>query len=149
MCISLQRNEQNEKNIWYSLYGVVVHGGSLNGGHYVAYVKERSFEKNTDQYLQTQFLDRSLLTNDELVRQVKDFQCKTATKFQAEWKPKSERGSWYCISDCHSSRVDEKEVMRQQAYLLFYERMARENMETSMARDKLENTKTGLPTDLD
>lgn len=29
----------DQKNIMYSLYGVVEHSGSLNAGHYVAYVK--------------------------------------------------------------------------------------------------------------
>ncbi|VDM73612.1 unnamed protein product, partial [Strongylus vulgaris] len=30
-----------EKRLLYSLYGVVVHSGSLSGGHYIAYVKSR------------------------------------------------------------------------------------------------------------
>lgn len=37
----------NQKKILYSLYGVVEHSGSLNAGHYVAYVKVNSHRKKS------------------------------------------------------------------------------------------------------
>ena len=34
-------DEQTESTFLYELYGIVVHSGNLNGGHYVSYVKHR------------------------------------------------------------------------------------------------------------
>ncbi|KHJ82431.1 hypothetical protein OESDEN_17875, partial [Oesophagostomum dentatum] len=40
-CRNVERIAAGEKRLLYSLYGVVVHSGSLSGGHYIAYVKSR------------------------------------------------------------------------------------------------------------
>ncbi|KIH64414.1 ubiquitinyl hydrolase 1 [Ancylostoma duodenale] len=40
-CRNVERIAPGEKRLLYSLYGVVVHSGSLSGGHYIAYVKSR------------------------------------------------------------------------------------------------------------
>ncbi|GAB5367058.1 hypothetical protein AAMO2058_001197300 [Amorphochlora amoebiformis] len=57
----------------YRLSGLVCHGGSMLGGHYVSYVRVRS------------------------------------------------RNEWYMISDTKVRHVEAEEVVRKQAYLLFYE----------------------------
>lgn len=63
----------------YVLTGVSVHGGSLSGGHYVAYVREGV-----------------------------DADC---------------RGDWYYVSDSRVSRSSEDDVLKSEAYLLFYEKI--------------------------
>ena len=43
------------------------------------------------------------------------------------------KGKWYYISDTHVSEASEERVLKAQAYILFYERMAlvEHNMNTS------------------
>ena len=65
--------------VLYSLRGVVEHSGSLNGGHYVAYVRPRG------------------------------------SKLSAE------EDEWYCISDGQVRNISLDQVLRANAYILFYE----------------------------
>jgi len=85
-----------ENKILYGLYAVVVHGGSLHGGHYTAYVRRRR-----PVYEQMQVPKRDSWKYDE----------GAATK-----------GEWHYTSDSHvSSQCDFSSVAGSQAYLLFYE----------------------------
>jgi len=85
-----------EKRILYGLYAVVVHGGSLQGGHYTACVRWRPAVHE-----QTQVAKGNFWKYDE--RAAND-------------------GEWYYTSDSHvSSRSDFKGIAGAQAYLLFYE----------------------------
>ncbi|CDF37641.1 unnamed protein product [Chondrus crispus] len=63
----------------YALTGVTVHGGSLSGGHYTAYVREG-------------------VDSDH-------------------------RGGWYFCNDAKIQRAKERDVLRSEAYLLYYERV--------------------------
>lgn len=63
----------------YALTGVTVHGGSLCGGHYTAYVREG-------------------VDSDH-------------------------RGGWYFCNDAKIQRAKERDVLRSEAYLLYYERV--------------------------
>ena len=64
----------------YTLTGLSVHQGHLHGGHYVAYVRERTDSEH--------------------------------------------RGEWFFCSDTAIRKVSEKEVLKAEAYLLFYEKVS-------------------------
>ncbi|XP_011606953.2 ubiquitin carboxyl-terminal hydrolase 16 isoform X1 [Takifugu rubripes] len=83
-----------EPQILYSLYGIVVHSGTMRSGHYTAYVKVRP--------------EGPKLASNGLAGQA-----------DAE----SPRGKWFHISDTHVQPVSESNVQSCQAYLLFYERV--------------------------
>ncbi|EYC41335.1 hypothetical protein Y032_0573g164 [Ancylostoma ceylanicum] len=52
-CRNVERIAAGEKRLLYSLYGVVVHSGSLSGGHYIAYVKSRHRLKQAHAFLES------------------------------------------------------------------------------------------------
>ena len=85
-----------ESKILYGLYAVVVHGGSLHGGHYTACVRRRP-------------------TTHEQTQVTKDNSWKYDERA-------AHQGEWYYTSDSHvSSQCDFSRVAGSQAYLLFYE----------------------------
>ena len=84
--------------ILYGLYGVVVHGGSLHGGHYTACVRQRPLKK-------------SLSTQPTTV----------TAEHQTYNAKAAEEGQWHYISDAHVSPTTFDQVEGCQAYLLFYE----------------------------
>ncbi|XP_065906353.1 serine/threonine-protein kinase TAO3-like isoform X2 [Dysidea avara] len=92
----VQRMADKENKILYGLYAVVVHGGSLHGGHYTANVRRR---QPVHEQVQTPKGD--------------------------SWKydeRAAHQGDWYHISDSYvSSRSTFSSVVGSQAYLLFYE----------------------------
>ena len=81
----------------YGLYGVVVHDGSLGGGHYTAYVRQRPLKKTLS--------GQHTVSVDQQTYDVKA----------------AEDGKWYYTSDAHVSPTGFDQVKRCQAYLLFYE----------------------------
>ncbi|KAL0274865.1 UNVERIFIED_CONTAM: hypothetical protein PYX00_002897 [Menopon gallinae] len=105
------RNDQNE--LLYSLYGVVEHIGTLHGGHYVAYVKVREPVKPGDP--RWSFLPNGC--SSEVAEKLNATQ-NGAVGGTVEPPP----GRWYYVSDSMVSEVKEENVLRSQAYLLFYER---------------------------
>ena len=108
------------------MYGVVVHGGDLSGGHYTAYVKLRTQDVNTKQFLQNTFLDRDKLTEEKLVEMVRVMKTRLQQNQIKEWRPQEAvQGIWFYVSDSHCAQVHENEVFQRPAYLLFYERMTR------------------------
>lgn len=90
--------------ILYGLYAVVVHSGSLHGGHYTAYVRQRPVQ--LDQTGANQMAQPVNATYDR--KRVYDVKA-------------ADNGEWYYTSDSHVSRCRFSEVQRCQAYLLFYE----------------------------
>lgn len=143
----------------YSLYGVVVHSGGMQDGHYTAFTKTRPHLKtpvlqtlaskteqesarnesptptepskhSEDTSPPTSVEDREGTSSpcespptaaiqelsssekaEELVSSPKEFDYSCAA------------GQWYYASDTHVRTATEAEVMRSQAYLLFYERL--------------------------
>ena len=88
----------------YALYGVVEHGGSMKNGHYVARVRVpanqiHSPAPNTSSRLCHQHLSRR------------------------EYDYSSCYGQWYFINDSEVKESTVAEVLRSQAYILFYERI--------------------------
>ncbi|GIY04486.1 ubiquitin carboxyl-terminal hydrolase 45 [Caerostris darwini] len=103
--------------ILYSLYGIVEHSGSLDGGHYIAYVKvskrilNHSFIPKfpLDQYNLEQLLQKCCKTNSSqnIVEDIEN----------------TEEKQWYYINDERVTEVSEDKVLKCEAYLLFYERI--------------------------
>ncbi|GIY59414.1 ubiquitin carboxyl-terminal hydrolase 45 [Caerostris extrusa] len=106
-----------KEEILYSLYGIVEHSGSLDGGHYIAYVKvskrilNHSFIPKfpLDQYNLEQLLQKCCKTNSSqnIVEDIEN----------------TEEKQWYCINDERVKEVSEDKVLKCEAYLLFYERI--------------------------
>lgn len=120
------RNEKQEENIWYALYAVVVHFGStLKSGHYVAYVKVRDNNRNLERFLQKNYFERNVSV-DQLIEMVKQWKV-TEGKRNAPWKAKGQSGTWYRLCDSEVFQVKATEVLNQNAYLLFYERLNSED----------------------
>lgn len=102
--------QPGQNKVWYSLYGIVEHSGSIHGGHYVAYVKVRPpLEENSYRW---QFIPKNQTEKNAI----------NATMSVME-EPQVPPGKWYYISDSHVSEVPETKVLGAQAYLLFYERI--------------------------
>ncbi|XP_073445608.1 ubiquitin carboxyl-terminal hydrolase 45 isoform X2 [Dendrobates tinctorius] len=99
-CSVTCKNISEEKQVQYSLYGVVEHSGSMKGGHYVAYVKIRIPSKRE--------LDN-----------ISGIKYSSVSKDGAT----SPSSQWVYVSDTHVQVVSESRVLSSQAYLLFYERM--------------------------
>ena len=98
LILLLLKNMADDNNeIWYGLYAVVVHDGdTLKHGHYFAYVRSRSLKEPTNLVPETSWVyDQSA----------------------------AEGGVWYYTSDLTVNVCKEgfEEVSRQEAYMLFYE----------------------------
>lgn len=115
-----------QSKVLYSLYGVVEHSGRLTGGHYTAYVKVRSkcpkfkdFIQNSD--ISGIKLDKLLTALYAYKQEILESPDATADGEDGHMLPPS--GKWYYISDSRVTEVrNEANVLRCQAYLLFYER---------------------------
>ncbi|KAJ4955155.1 hypothetical protein NE237_011938 [Protea cynaroides] len=79
------RCREERGNCEYHLVGVVVHSGTMRGGHYIAYVRGNKSRGRTE-------------------------------KFSGE-------STWYYTSDSHVREVSLAEVLRCEAYILFYEKI--------------------------
>ena len=101
-------------NIMYSLFAVAVHEGSTSRGHHYAYVKSRC----------------SMPLYSAAANQRSDYR-PTPTSSVDETSPAPRPrvplppppGQWLYCSDTVVMPVSEEEVLRSQAYLLFYERL--------------------------
>lgn len=130
----------------YSLYGVVVHSGGMQDGHYVAYIKTRTPHDTSIQTTPTgteQEVTQTTPTgNDQDAPKEQEATptgndpdaskeqeatgdscsrktCGPARRFDYSWT----EGQWYYASDSHVRAATEAEVLKTQAYLLFYERL--------------------------
>ena len=88
----------------YGLYAVVVHSGSLHGGHYTAFVRQRPVR------LEQSAANDIAQPVNAAYDQKRVYDTRTANN-----------GEWYYTSDSHVSRCRFSEVQKCQAYLLFYE----------------------------
>ena len=95
--VILQDYADSKGKILYGLYAIVVHSGSLNGGHYTACVRQRPLRKNLSKQQQPDVSQQT-------------YNAKAA-----------EDGQWYYTSDSHISGCGFDSVKNSQAYLLFYE----------------------------
>ena len=128
-CSCLAQNvSTGQVKVLYALYAVVEHSGSMRGGHYTAYVKIREENKQSKKFLQT--LSRENFSSNLLIQfaqerrkqlyQSTNQKCPTPSNDRSTPPP----GRWFHISDSHVSEVkDVSNVLRCQAYILFYERI--------------------------
>ena len=98
ICVLLQ-----EKEILYSLYGVVQHSGSLQGGHYIAYVRYDSDSKS--------------VKNTEGVEEVMG---RSYDDVERGYASNEAKDTWCYTSDSHVENAGIEEVHGCQAYLLLY-----------------------------
>ncbi len=86
------------------------HAGGMQGGHYVAYVKSRTQTKDSGSSPE---LKPSMCHGGQV----------PSEQPHVNFDLSSTQGEWFYASDSHVKRVTEAEVMKSQAYLLFYERV--------------------------
>lgn len=111
----------DQKEVIYSLYGVIEHSGRLSSGHYTGFVKARPVTPS----MLTLFLQREPMQTEDLHR-LRDQLSERLLAEQTTAKEFSEissEGAWYYCSDSHVTAVSEEKVLRSQAFLLFYERV--------------------------
>ena len=121
-----QQPENGDNSFRYRLYGVVVHGGSLDYGHYTACVRVRTVDVETARtFLQKKFLDRDkMTTKEQLVKMVADNFARERLAGLTEYEGgDSEKDEWFEISDSTVREIHKNSVLQKQAYLLFYERV--------------------------
>ncbi|XP_045400025.1 ubiquitin carboxyl-terminal hydrolase 45 isoform X1 [Lemur catta] len=98
-CSATCKNVNVGEKVFYGLYGIVEHTGSMRAGHYTAYVKVRTPSRKLLEHI----------TGKKNVSGMKE--------------PDSElAGQWVHISDTYVQVVPESRALSAQAYLLFYER---------------------------
>ena len=113
--------QADQKEVIYSLYGVIEHSGRLSSGHYTAFVKVRPVTSHP----LTKFLQREPMQTEDLYRlrdQLSErlLAERVTTEDSTEF---SSEGNWYYCSDSQVMAVSEEKVLRSQAFLLFYERV--------------------------
>jgi len=127
--VQRQQPENSDKQSFqYRLYGVVVHCGSLEGGHYTACVRMRTVDINTARtFLQEKFLDRqAMMEKEELIKLVNDDQLRERLAHSTSYEHgDGEEDRWFHISDTSVREItDIEELFAKEAYLLFYERLS-------------------------
>ena len=115
-----------KKSFQYRLYGVVVHSGSLESGHYTACVRMRTVDIVTARiFLQKTFLDRQIMMNkEELIKLVADDLPREGLSRATCYNVDDTNDQWFEISDTFVHEVSRKAVLNKEAYLLFYERLS-------------------------
>ncbi|XP_066469014.1 ubiquitin carboxyl-terminal hydrolase 45 isoform X2 [Tiliqua scincoides] len=99
-CSASCKNVMDGGKVLYALYGIVEHSGSMQGGHYAAYVKVRSPSQKILEHI----------SSNKNVQGLKE-------------SVGASVGQWVYVSDTHVQAVPESRVLNSQAYLLFYERI--------------------------
>lgn len=132
---------RRQKKLLYSLYGVVEHSGTMYGGHYVAYVKVRPQLNSNDN--RWNYLPKGNKTEldqcDEQVAKLQAMADEAANDSDdsasssnsqegiasgyTDPDVQSPPGKWYYVSDSHVREISEEQVLKSEAYLLFYERI--------------------------
>lgn len=125
--LSLQGARAGQTRVLYSLYGVVEHTGKLTGGHYTAYVKVRPKVDLTQRFLQSSlqqpedYVQRYM--EQALLDQTPGAALGQETPLEDTQAGLVPPGRWYYVSDTHVSETQENQVLKAQAYMLFYERI--------------------------
>lgn len=142
----LENVRPHQKQLPYSLFGIVEHSGTMHGGHYVAYVKVRQkLEKDDPRWTFLPKGSRAELDqideqrahleqdSDESSEQSSDVDNSSSSSSDVEGAagghspeprlPAPLPGRWYYVSDSRVQSVTEAEALNAQAYLLFYERI--------------------------
>ena len=105
VCVLSQTFGDSDKKILYGLYAAVEHIGSLHGGHYTTYVRQRPFQRAKDLHStvrhSTQSTDVTL--KNKYIREA------------------AEEGEWYYTNDSQASKCNSNRVLNCLPYLLFYE----------------------------
>lgn len=105
------------EEILYSLYGIVEHAGRLSGGHYTAYVKANTRTINRI------FECELPLAQCDLNKLLRRFSGVKIELSENAFDKDEEDARWFYISDSFVKEVSEAQVLKCQAYLLFYERI--------------------------
>ncbi|XP_013789773.2 ubiquitin carboxyl-terminal hydrolase 16-like isoform X1 [Limulus polyphemus] len=128
--LSLDHMKKGQKKILYSLFGVVEHSGRLTSGHYTAYVKVRS-NVPPQNFLCTHPLRQCEVDQlmEDMSKRCHQNQENLLPDLDSSSREESESlstlpGKWFHISDSSVTQISESSVLRSQAYLLFYERIA-------------------------
>lgn len=119
--------------IWYSLYGVVCHSGSLRGGHYTCYVRCDdiiSLEKFAEFIQETPYLTE-LVDIDAIKNHIREHDMSQYDNDGSsvrisncyDEKPDSLPDTWYHISDSCVKKSTLTSVLSSQAYIVFYRRL--------------------------
>lgn len=129
-------DEEQPSTLPYSLYGVVEHSGTMTGGHYVAYVRfsQHLAQHKDDWFRQLATYDLSGLhmaeVAEKLMKHVRARRGSDAETTADEGPQQQQRdadgggyGQWYCVSDSSVRQCDISDVLRCNAYLLFYRRV--------------------------
>ena len=110
----------------YSLYGVVEHSGGMQAGHYVAYVKLRqppNMDTITSSLSCTEYHKQQDSASGVESSECGNKPTKDPLVVKRRFDYASSKGQWFFASDSRVKTVNETEVMKSQAYLLFYERL--------------------------
>ena len=115
----------DKESFEYRLYGVVVHGGSLEGGHYTACVRMRTVDVSRARtFLQKTFLDRELMmSKEQLIKLVSNDLPRERLAYTPPYEHSDHEDRWFDISDSAVWPVNFQQVLEKEAYLLFYERV--------------------------
>jgi len=124
-----------QKQILYSLYGVVEHSGRLQGGHYTAFIKVRAADTDLTKFFSTpaskscdipiflEEIQRKLKTNSLVINEGEEQIIEADLANNNLPNQTQQPRKWYHASDTSVSEVSEEKVLKSQAYLLFYERI--------------------------
>ncbi|XP_034937290.1 ubiquitin carboxyl-terminal hydrolase 16 [Chelonus insularis] len=113
-----------KKPTLYSLYGLIEHQGTINGGHYVAYVKARNKLKPDDPQWNFLLKKRDLMQNVNGLHELDNTSNERVNEDESTTSVDPSLGQWYYASDSRIMEVDEEAVLQREAYLLFYERIS-------------------------
>lgn len=113
----------------YELYAVIIHTGSLNGGHYYAFV---NISRKHDIERWQRILSKPIGNEETLKREVEFFfkeRSKELEQGSAQFENFNQiaessmvNPKWFCVNDTAVTPVHEKEVLNHKdAYILFYE----------------------------
>ncbi|KAI3380225.1 hypothetical protein SNEBB_010744 [Seison nebaliae] len=138
----LSASQRTATGCVYQLYGIVIHSGSMGGGHYVANIRTRERNraiavsemnsmirryKDTTQLCQmlrqTKQSENLFQINNEVEDEDEDDDSQTYYHTMSNESVNMSSLDWYYISDSHVGHRVWKDVKTCSAYILFYERI--------------------------